>query len=144
MRTLISRLALLALALSPAACGGDEGGSFSPSVDNVAGSYSALSFTITSGAGTTDLRAIGATVSVALEVNGTTTGRLFVPGGGENGADLDADLTGTWTLTGNTVTFHQAGGSFLDGATFTATQNRLSSEGVFQGSTISLVLGKPS
>ena len=144
MRTLISRLALLTLTLSPVACGGDGGSSFSPSVDNVAGSYTALSFTITSGAGTTDLLAIGSTVTVTLAPDGTTTGRLFVPGGGENGADLDVDLTGTWTLSGSTVTFNQGADSFLSGATFTATQNRLTSEGVFQGSTIRLVLGKSS
>ena len=42
----------------------------------------------------------GSTVAITLATNGTTTGRLFVPGGADDGSDLDGDLAGTWTLSG--------------------------------------------
>ncbi len=77
-----------------------------------------------------------------LAADGTTTGRLFVPGGAEGGGDLDADLTGTWTLDGSTVTFSQTADTFIRDATFTASRNRLTGEGVFQGLAIRLVLDK--
>ena len=101
MRTSMPRVVLLTWALGLGACGGDGESSFSPTVANVAGSYVALSFTVTSSVGTTDLLALGSTVTVALAADGTTTGRLFVPGGAEGGGDLDEDLAGTWTLAGN-------------------------------------------
>jgi len=132
----------LALAVLVSSC--SDGNSFSPTVTNVAGSYTALSFTVSSTAGTVDLLGLGATVEVTLAPNGTTTGRLFVPGAGDNGGDLDADLTGTWTLAGNTVTFSQTGDTFIRDVPFTASQNRLTGEGTFEGQTVRLVLTKTS
>lgn len=128
----------LSWALALTACGD----SFSPTTETVAGSYTASSFTVTSLAGTSDLLASGATASVNLASDGTTTGRLFVPGGSENGEDLDEDLTGTWTLSGSTVTFNQTADTFIRDVEFTATRNRLSSEGTFGEFTIRLVLSK--
>jgi hypothetical protein len=135
-------LRLPAVALSCAFALTACGDSFSPTTETVAGSYTASSFTVTSAAGTSDLLASGATASVNLAADGTTTGRLFVPGGSENGEDLDEDLTGTWTLSGSTVTFSQTADTFIRDVEFTATRNRLSSEGTFGEFTIRLVLSK--
>ena len=88
------------------ACGGG-GDSFSPSVENVAGTYSATTFTLTSTAGPTNLLLLGATVSVTLAPDGTTSGHLHVPGD-DQGTDVDENLAGTWTLSGSTVTFSQS------------------------------------
>lgn len=129
------------LAVVLGACGGD-GDSFSPSVDNMAGSYTATTFTVESPAGSTDLLALGATVAVTLATNGTTSGHLFVPGAGDNGADLDEDLAGTWSLSGNTVTFNQTASTLIQGATFTAERNRLTGDGAINGLTILIVLTK--
>lgn len=134
------RSAALCLALLLAGCGDEDG--FSPSVETVAGSYSASSFTVGSGAGTIDLLALGSSVAVTLAPGGTTTGRLFVPGGAEGGGDLDADLTGTWTLEGSTVTFNQTADTFIRDAQFTASRDRLTGEGTFDGQTVRLVLTK--
>ena len=141
MRPLRGPSVAVAVALLLASCGGD-GSSFSPTVDNVSGSYSASSFTVTSSAGTLDLLDLGATADVTLAANGTTTGRLFVPGGAEGGGDLDEDLTGTWSLSGSTVTFNQTADTFIRDAPFTASQNRLTGEGTFNGQTIHIVLAK--
>lgn len=122
------------------ACGG--GDSFTPTEETVAGTYAASVFTITSGVGTTDLLAIGATVDATLFPDGTASGRLFVPGADDDGGDLDEDLTGTWTLAGQTVTFDQTADTFIRDAEFIAGRNTLTGEGTFEGVTIFLQLVK--
>jgi hypothetical protein len=139
MRTVFKRVSVVSLAFALGACGGD---SFSPTVETVAGSYTAGSLTASAAAGTTDLLALGSTVDITLAADGTTSGRLFVPGGAEDGSDLDVDLVGTWTLSGSTVTFNQAGDTFIRDVPFTAGPNRLSGEGTFSGTIVRLVLNK--
>ena len=140
MTSVISREVALGLAVALAACGGDD--RFSPTVETVVGSYTASTFTLTTSAGTTNLLTSGATVSVTLAADGSTTGRLFVPGGAEDGGDFDADLAGTWALAGSTVTFSQTADTFIRDVAFTATRNRLTAEGTFDEETVRLVLTK--
>ena len=130
----------LTLALALGSCGGED--AFSPTVESVAGSYTARSLTLTSSVGTTDLLALGSTVAATLNADGTTSGRLFVPGGNDDGSDLDVDLAGAWTLSGSTVTFNQPGDSFFREVEFTAGPDQLNGEGEFGGGVIRLVLGK--
>jgi hypothetical protein len=139
MRALISAIFAAGLTLTLVACGDDA---FSPTVENVSGSYTAQTFTATTVAGTIDLLALGAEVSVTLEEDGDTTGELFVPGGGEGGEDLEADLVGTWTLSGSTVTFNQEADTFLRDVEFTAGEDALTAEGEFSGQTLQVVLTK--
>lgn len=141
MRTMARWSGTLCLALALTACGDDDNG-FEPTVDDVAGSYSASVFTLTSGSGEFDLLAIGATVTATLNPDGTTTGRLQVPGGvGEQGA-IDEDLAGTWSLSGTTVTFTPTDSSLLTDVDFAAAPNTLTGEGVYQGAVLRLVLTK--
>jgi hypothetical protein len=140
MRSLFGCTRTLALAALLIGCSDDD--SFSPTLDNVAGSYSAATFTVTSAAGTLDLLALGAEVTVDLAVDGTTTGQLFVPGAGEDGEDVEADLTGTWTLDSSTVTFSQDADTFIRDVEFTASEDRLTGEGTFDEETVRLVLSK--
>ena len=97
--------AAAAAVVTISACGRNP---FTPTVADMAGTYSATTFTSTNGATTTDHLAVGGSLTLTLGPDGTTTGRLFVPGGAEGGGDLDADMAGTWTLTGSTVDFAQA------------------------------------
>ena len=140
MRSLLGAPTALALAVVLIGCGDDD--SFSPTVENVSGSYSAASFTLTTVAGTVDLLALGADVTAVLAPDGTTTGHLSVPGGGEGGEDIEADLTGTWTLSGTTVTFTQTSDTFIRDAEFTAGENTLTGEYSNEGETVRLVLAK--
>lgn len=136
------RAAALGLALATAACGDDDD-PFSPTMENVAGSYTASTFTAQSDLlGNLDLLAMGASVSITLDEDGTTTGRLFVPELGEDDGDVDVDLTGTWSLTGDTVTFSQTGDSFIRDVDFVASENRLTGEGTFDDTSLLLVLTK--
>lgn len=133
----MSPVGVLSLALGLAGCGD----SFTPTEETVAGAYTAAAFQITTGGITTDLLALGATVTVTLSPDGTTEGRLFVPGG-NNGADLDESLAGTWSLTGSTVTFSGAGDTFVRDVEFTAGRNTLTGEGTFEEDTVRLELRK--
>jgi hypothetical protein len=130
----------LTLGIVTAACGDDD--SFSPTLETVAGSYTATTFTLSSVVGDINLLSTGATVSIDLVTDFTTTGRLFVPDGNTDGSDLDEDLAGTWSLTDSTVTFDQSAATFIPQLEFVASANRLTAEGSFSGGTLRLVLTK--
>jgi hypothetical protein len=136
------RTFLATAGLALLACG-SEGTPFSPTVETVAGSYHATTFTATQGGIPLNLLLGGGSLTLTLHEDGTTTGRLLVPGGGEAGEDLDVDLAGTWTLTGSTVTFDQPNAdTFVRDMAFTAERNRLSGEENFGDFAISVVLTK--
>ena len=135
----LPRLVTTAVVSVSVACGDDP---FVPTVDNVAGSYTVTTFTTTSGSVTTDWLAAGASFTITLASNGTTTGRLFIPGGEEGGGDLDADMAGTWMLTGSTAEFGQAADTFVRDMPFTASANRLLGQASFSGTTIRVTLIK--
>lgn len=139
MQSMMRRAFVLALTLGALACGDDP---FNPTMDNVAGSYTATTFTLTTVVGEINLLAGGAAVTLTLATDGSTTGRLFVPDGGIGGSDLDEDLTGTWSLTDDTVTFEQSAATIIPDVQFVATANRLTGEGTFSGGTLRLVLTK--
>ena len=139
MRTMIRWSAALGLALALAGCGDDDDG-FTPTEDEVAGTYTATTFTAESSVGELDLLALGASVTATLDPDGTTTGRLFVPDLTGEGADVDEDLAGTWTLNGTTVTFNQTATSIISDVDFEVGPNTLTGEGTFQGNLLLLVL----
>jgi len=79
---------------------------------------------------------------VVLNPDGTTTGHLSVPDVLGTGP-IDADLAGTWTLSGSTVTFSPNDpNSIIGDADFTAAQNSLEGDGTFEGTTLHLALAK--
>ena len=84
----------------------------------------------------------GSEVEITLAPDGTTTGRVFVPRAGEDGGDLDADLTGTWALSRGGVTFDQTADTFIRDVRFTADRNRLIGKASLGHPLIDLVLTK--
>lgn len=84
--------------------------------------FEAVTLTATTGGVPFDVLAIGGSLSIALHANGTTTGRLFVPGGGEDGGHLDADLDGEFVFNDETdeVSFAHEADTFLRDITLTA------------------------
>lgn len=139
MRCSAWQLLTTAILLLPA-CGDET--PFSPTPENVAGSYQATTLTATQAGITLNLLQLGSSISLVMNQDGTTSGRLLAPGQGDNGEDIDADLTGTWTLQGSTVTFDQPGDTFIRDVPFSVSHNRLSAEGIFDGNTIAVVLTK--
>jgi hypothetical protein len=119
-------------------CGDD---STAPSMAEVAGTYEATSLTMAfAGGAPVDLLAAGAEATLALDVDGTAAGHLFVPGGDEGGADLEEDLTGTWTLNGNTVILSQSADTFLGDIPLTVSGGRLVGDRTFSGVRIRITL----
>jgi len=139
MPRVVPILGRVALLVSLADCGDEP---FNPTVDSVAGTYHATTFTFNGGSTTTDLLAIGASVTITLTPDGTTSGRIFVPAVAEGGGDLDADLVGTWTLSGAAVTFDQEADTFMRDVPFTAEPSRLRTRGTFGEEVVVLVLTK--
>lgn len=140
MTALIRGLALC-LALATVACGDDDDDGFSPTVDDVAGTYTAVTFTLQSGEDDFDLLALGASVTATLDEDGTTSGQLFVPAL-EGPTGIEEDLTGTWALNGTTVTFTPEESTLLTDVDFTVGPNTLTGEGTYQGALLLLVLTK--
>lgn len=131
--------ALLAV-LALTACGDDPTG---PTVNSVAGEYRATTFTVADGGTTLDVLAVGGTLTLALDPDGTTTGRIFLPGLDEDGGDFDEDLAGTWMLRSDTVTFQQSADTLIRDLEFEVAGNRLEAEEVFgQGARVKIVLSK--
>lgn len=142
-------LALTALAgLLAAGCGEDPLEAGSPSMAVVAGEYDAtdtfgaLTFTTTADGETIDWVAAGASLTLILDADGAVAGRLFIPGGEEDGSDMDADMAGTWTLTGTTVRFQQEADTFVRDMAFTFTDTVLSAEQTFNEVRVRVVLIK--
>jgi hypothetical protein len=110
------RASLLVFSLATlAACGDDD--STGPTPASVAGTYHATQIDLTFAGSSVVLDGIelGTAVEIVLTPQGTTTGTLIVPAVlTEDGIDEDViDLTGTYTISGNTLTFHGQGDSFI-------------------------------
>ncbi len=117
-------------------------GTDGPTMADVAGSYAATTFTSQDSTGLTDWLQQGASVTLMLTASGATTGHLFVPGGAENGADLDADMAGTWALHADTVRFSQTADTFVRDMPFVFGNNQLSGQDTYSGTVVRLVLTK--
>jgi hypothetical protein len=120
-----ARASLAATLFMAMACG--EG--FSPTVDTVAGAYTATQLTLIQqpgipGHATFDLLADGGSLTLTLLSQGAVAGRIFVPNGQEGG-NVDLSLTGTWDLAGDRATLHLNAGTFLDDLELTASENQL-------------------
>ncbi|HUG40944.1 MAG TPA: hypothetical protein VMM12_10680 [Longimicrobiales bacterium] len=122
MRLLRAVPLLLAGLVAGTACDDDGTG---PDREDVAGLYQATTLVVTDGGADTDVLAEGAFITLGLTAAGATSGTLFVPGGNDDGSDLTADLTGTWTLRGDVVTLDHAADTFLRDLDFTYEDGRL-------------------
>ena len=136
LKTLVLAAFVVVAAVS---CGGDD----VATPTDLAGTYSASLFETSSDGNTIDQLALGATISITLVADLTMTGRIFVPGGNEDGTDFDADLAGSWTLLRNSIQMDQVADTFIrdfvwvviPGGTLTAT-------GVFDAVRVDVILDR--
>lgn len=143
-------LGLLPLAIFLAACGEDEPTDPDPSIRmaEVAGDYAAegeygvYSLTTTSNGETVDWLIQGLSLTMVLTADGATSGRLFVPGGDEDGSDFEADLAGTWSLNGGTAEFSHEADTFIRDMSFEVDEGRLSGDETFDDVRVQIVLQK--
>jgi hypothetical protein len=140
-------IALTAVLTLPA-CGGDSTRPDPPAaaMQRLAGSYTAsesygaVTFTSTGSGESTDWLARGGSLKIELAPDGTTTGRVFLPGADEDGGDWTADLKGSWSLDGTTVRFSHTADTFLRDTPFRATEGRLEGDQTFNGIRVHVVL----
>jgi hypothetical protein len=109
---------------------------------DVAGDYVATRLVTTTAGVSTDQLAAGAAITLTLRTNGTTSGTIFAPGGGEDGGDFEADLEGTWTLRGDTVQLAHEADTFLRDMPLIASGKELRGDETFGDTRVELALRK--
>ena len=132
----ISAALACAVALSVSACG--DNGPTSPQF--VAGTYIATQLVTTTNGVATNQLAAGASVTLVLGVDGSTTGRLFVPA--SVSPAVDQTLTGSWSLMNNEVDLTSNVDTFLRDMIFTVAGNSLIGDQTFGSTRIQIVLTK--
>jgi len=144
----MNKFASALLPLIVLACGSDPngpglgGGGAQPPV----GSYSAIIFVTTGTSGVTNQLQNGSSLSINLAANSTTSGHLHVAPSGSTPA-FDANMAGTWQVSGDQVSFKQTDDSFMNDLIFTiqplsASAWSLVADGVVQGTRINLTLAQ--
>jgi hypothetical protein len=121
-----------------------------PPPNPVLGTYRASSLIVVIPGQTIDVLASGGVFTMTLTANvdrrvttnGTTGGRLIVPGGGTNGQNLDANMDGVWNQAGTTVRFTQNADTFVRDATWTVDTQTLRTTLVSGTTTVTAVLTK--
>lgn len=144
----IMAMAMLAAATALGACDDEGGTGVDPAMAVVAGSYTAeggfgaITFTSQEQGSTevVDWLDAGASLVLRLRADGTTTGRLFVPGVDEDGGDLDENLAGTWSLSGSVVEFEHEADTFVRDMTFEYADGFLTGEETFSDTTLRVVM----
>ena len=134
MRTLVCapRMLMAGLLFAALACSD----STAPSVETVAGTYTATRLTTTENGTTTNQLAAGASITLTLNANGTTSGQFIVPG------ELNADLAGTWTLNGTTVELTHSADTFLTDTSWQVRGNTLVGDETFGTTRVQVTLSK--
>ena len=100
---------------------------------SVIGSYTATVITSTDGDVTTDRLGAGASLSLAIAADHTTSGALVDAG-------ETFDMAGIWTFDGTTVRITQDADSFVRFMRFVVTGNTLVGDGTFEGERFHAVL----
>lgn len=118
---------ILALTMSAVGCEDPAG----PTISDVAGAYEAVEFTTTTDGSVIDHLADGAQFEITLDVDGITSGTLFIPGAAEGGGDFSEDLFGSWMLAGDTVRFDQEADTFIRDMPFEYRGGRLAGDATF-------------
>jgi hypothetical protein len=112
---------------------------------SVAGPYLATEFVTTGSSGQTNQLLAGSTLSLILNANGTLSGHLHLAATNANPI-FDADMAGTWTQTGSTVSFSQAADTFVRNMTLNVVANgrswQLVGDQVFSGTRIQITLSQ--
>jgi hypothetical protein len=125
-----------ALIVSITACGDSNG----PGVlHEVTGTYTATELKTTTAGVTTNQLAAGASVSLVLNSDHTTLGRLFIPA--STSPAIDASLVGTWAFLANgDIDLTMAADTFLRDMVFGVSDNELVGDQTFGTTRIQIVL----
>ena len=108
----------------------------------VPGSYHATTFTVSSGGPAVNLLAMGASVTMTLGADHTTTGRLLIPSSITGGDAVDESLAGTWQQSNDTVYFDGPADTFVRDVPFVVRGASLAAEYATPGGQLLVTLSK--
>lgn len=125
-RTAVSALTagLLAIAFGTSACDTDT----VDEEEQIAGAYQAIEFTLMSGGESIDVLGAGGFIEMVLTEGGTATGRIFVPEEIAGSDGNDVTFAGTYSVSGNLVTFDHEEDTFVRDVTWTFANGTLRAE----------------
>lgn len=127
------------LAAAVVSCGDDA-----LSVQDVVGTYTATSFSVTpTGQAAIDVLAGGGSLAITLAGDGSTTGVMAIPASINGGTALLESMAGTFTLTGTTITFDQAADTFVRDVDFTVSGRRLHAAESLGSAAVDVTLARP-
>jgi hypothetical protein len=93
------------------------GSSTAPAANSVAGGYIPLVWVTTGGTGQTSELEAGSTLSLTLHANGLTSGQLHIAATASRPV-FDADMSGSWTQNGSTISISQSIDTFVQHTSF--------------------------
>lgn len=127
------------LAAAIAECGGDA--TTSPA-ESVAGRYTSTTFVYTAGGIPYDIVALGGGLTLTLNAAGQTVAGTFVPAVPDSTTRID--MTGTYTVSGDTVRFQQVVSTFVQAVPWLDAGKQLTYSGLYFGgpNTITVVLAR--
>lgn len=102
--------------------------------------YTAILWTITDTGVETNALQAGATLDLELTEDGRVSGTLFMPAAINNGADLTADMTGTYTITQGILRFAQTADTFVREVGWDVDGQQLIASEVVDGADVFLIL----
>ena len=111
-------------------------------VPGVPGSYHATTFSLSSGGPAVNLLALGASLTMTLAADQTTTGRLVVPAAITGGEKIDDSLAGTWRQSHDTVYFDHPADTFIRDTPFVVRAGSLAGEFTSPDGTVLVTLSK--
>jgi len=105
----------------------------------MAGSYNAVEMVAADTTTVHDWLAAGATLHLDLVQDGSMSGHLFMPNSITGTGDLDADMAGTWLLTGNVIQLGQSAATFVRDIDYSAGPDRIVGDKTF-GDTLRIIV----
>ncbi len=140
MKTLRSLSMVIAMAAGTTLAGCDADEILGPDREEVAGTYTATQFSITTGSGSEDLLDLGGSVTLTLDADGTSTGTFASPAIGGDPAFV-ADLEGTWDITiGGFIQLEHDDDTVLRDVLFEYDNGELVASEVFTSGVVDIVL----
>ncbi len=102
--------------------------------------YAAITWTITEAGVETNALQAGATLDLELIEDGRVSGTLFMPAAINNGANLTADMTGTYTIVQGILRFAQTADTFVREVGWDVDGQQLIASEVVDGADVLLIL----
>jgi len=136
----VGKLSLIMIVTFSLGCSSDSIGpdDLKLSIGQVAGQYQSVVFSV----GMIEVLSVGGSMDITLTTDRTCSGRLFIPDtlGLTEGGDFDADLNGTFTLSGSRIKFHQQSDTFVRDMSWFYKDGKLSANSNFTGMLITIEL----